>query len=176
MNRNALHALVAAALLAGAGTSLAADIRDIAASKHVKVSIEQAIDTALKVHPGSIALDADLDGHKDDTMDYDVRVVTTSNHVFKVRIDPITGEVIRDKAQGPRITSTPSLQISLKQAIITAQQQHPGSKALNAYFDGARGTPRYVIETLLPTGELRELTIDAQSGQVMEDHPDRADY
>ena len=176
MNRNALHALVAAALLAGAGTSLAADIRDIAASKHVKVSIEQAIDTALKVHPGSIALDADLDGHKDDTMDYDVRVVTTSNHVFKVRIDPITGEVIRDKAQGSRITSAPSLQISLKQAIITAQQQHPGSKALNADFDGARGTPRYVIETRLPTGELRELTIDAQSGQVMEDHPDRADY
>ena len=109
-------------------------------------------------------------------MDYDVRVVTTSNHVFKVRIDPITGEVIRDKAQGSRITSAPSLQISLKQAIITAQQQHPGSKALNADFDGARGTPRYVIETLLPTGELRELTIDAQSGQVMEDHPDRADY
>ena len=81
MNRNALHALVAAALLAGAGTSLAADIRDIAASKHVKVSIEQAIDTALKVHPGSIALDADLDGHKDDTMDYDVRVEIGRAHV-----------------------------------------------------------------------------------------------
>lgn len=176
MNRHILQFLFPVILMAGAATVHAADVRDIAAAPYARITLEQSIDVALSKHPGATPLDADLDGHHDGTTDYDVHVITPDGQVYKVKVDPISGLYLGERAEGRRKQPVPEHKLTLKEAIRIAEHKHKGSKALNADLIEEGGKARFVVETLTPEKKLREIMIDAIDGRVLFDREDQADY
>ena len=58
---------------------------------------------------------------------------------------------------------------TLSQAIVMAEQ-HTGGKAFDAGTDVDHGAPRVVVETNGPNG-VQTVTMDAQSGKIVNAHP-----
>jgi uncharacterized membrane protein YkoI len=57
-----------------------------------QITLEQAIDIAVAAHPGSVALEADLEGD-DDTVLFEVELLLGAE-VLEVEIDALTGEIV----------------------------------------------------------------------------------
>ena len=177
MNKRTLISLLAAsAIAAGAAAPVfASDAQDIAALGQARVTLQQAITAAQQKHAGARVIDADFDAHKDGTADYRIKLVTADNQVFKVIVDPQSGNVTADRAHGVAgiISAVPNPTISLEQALETALQQHQGGKVLQAELEGRKdGTADYEFDIATGNNQVHKVRIDGQSGKVVANYLD----
>ena len=175
MNKRTLISLLAAsAIAAGAAAPVfASDAQDIAALGQARVTLQQAITAAQQKHAGARVIDADFDAHKDGTADYRIKLVTADNQVFKVIVDPQSGNVTADRAHGQRNKPVPNPTISLEQALETALQQHQGGKVLPAELEGRKdGTADYEFDIATGNNQVHKVRIDGQSGKVVANYLD----
>jgi hypothetical protein len=73
------------------------------------------------------------------------------------------------KGEASEQTALDATKLTLSQAIATAEQRTAG-KAYEAGVDVEHGKPRVVVETNGPNG-VRTIIIDAQSGEIVGEHP-----
>lgn len=90
-----LAVMITLGLLAST-SAFAYDREDVEAMTTAKITLEQAIKTALQKHEGSHAIKAEIDVHKGQSR-YEVKVVTDKKMVYSIYIDPQNGEVLRDR-------------------------------------------------------------------------------
>lgn len=174
MNKRTLLSIITAATLAmGAGTAIAGDADDILALGQAKITLQQAMDAALKKYAGARVVDAEFDSHKNGTAEYEIELVTANNQVFKLIVDPQTGNIVSDRPHGQRRNPIPQTSISMEQAIITALQQHNGSRALNVDVDVHKnGSVDYDIEVVTADNQIYKVKVDAQNGKVIANYLD----
>ena len=67
--------------------------------------------------------------------------------------------------------SVPRTEVSLEQAIKAVTDKYPG-RVVEAELEAEDGKAEYEITVVSNSGESREYTVDAQSGQVSEDKED----
>lgn len=65
--------------------------------------------------------------------------------------------------------------ISLEQAISTAQQQYQGSRAMKAELETHNDKAQYEVKVLTTDKRVHEITIDAETGKVVENRQDNDD-
>lgn len=175
MNKRTLTALLAASAIAigTAAPVFASDTQDIAALGQAKVTLQQAITAAQQKHAGARVIDADFDTHKNGSADYEIKLVTTNNQVFKVIVDPQTGNVTADRPHGQRNKPVPAPSVSLEQALETALQQHQGGKVLQAELEGRKdGTADYEFDVVTANSQIYKVRIDGQNGKVVANYLD----
>ncbi len=159
--------LVAAALAKGG-----LDLRDIAGE--AKISLKDAIASALKVRSGR-ALVAELasrvvEGKR--TVFFEVKVVTDAGELFKVRVDPRTGEAndptreepqeARREIRGYQKTLRDS-ELSLSELVAKAEEIVRGAAVTAALEEGRRFRVRFVS-----SGYLVDVSLEGRSGELVE--------
>lgn len=95
------RSLIAATVLAAASLPFAAPAwadnqEDIARLAQTKISLTQAVAAAEKHHPGSQAVQADLDSKMGKVI-YEVEVVSADKQVHEVTVDAVTGQVLHSE-------------------------------------------------------------------------------
>jgi uncharacterized membrane protein YkoI len=82
-----------------------------------------------------------------------------------VSLTAFAGLALADKEH----KSIPKTAVSMEQAIKAVTDKYPG-RVVEAELEAEDGKAEYEITVVSTSGESREFTVDAQSGQVSEDH------
>ena len=140
-----------------------------AMTNNLPVSLEQAIQNAVKATPGTV-IEIELDDGDGQGVRYEAEVLTPAGESVEVWVDGASGQarVHEKNAQAKRKDKerAQAAKIDIQKAIQAATAHTPG-KAVKAELDNHWGTVTYQVEVLQPDYTIMELKVDAVSGDVL---------
>ena len=174
--KKVLIPVLAVAVLAGGGFTIANAQGQAALAKQAKITQDEAINAALEKVPGTVE-EVELEDEKG-TIVYEIELVSTDGTEHEVEVDAQTGEVLKveadDDDDGENEEEDSQNQAKLaKQAKITedeainmALEKVPGT-VNEIELEVENGTVVYEIEVLSTDGTEQEVKVDAQTGEVL---------
>ena len=170
--KKVLIPVLAVAVLAGGGFTIANAQGQAALAKQAKITQDEAINAALEKVPGTVE-EVELEDEKG-TIVYEIELVSTDGTEHEVKVDAQTGEVLKVEADDDENEEDAQNQAELaKQAKITedeainaALEKVPGT-VNEIELEVENGTVVYEIEVLSTDGTEQEVKVDAQTGEVL---------
>lgn len=142
-----------------------------------KLSLEQAIETALKELPEGKAVEAELELEEGAAV-YEVEILAGGKHMM-VAIDATDGTVkgVEEEAEETEDeaeceeelaeTGAAQAKLTLSQALAAALEQFPGGKAFEAEAERKEDKLVFEIELLAADNRIMEVEVDAATGKVV---------
>ena len=135
----------------------------------LSVSLENAIQSALKAAPGAI-LDIEVDDGDGQGVRYEAEVLTAAGDTVEIWVDGASGQARvhehNSKAKRKDKERVQNAKVDIQEAIRSALTHTPG-KAVKAELDNHWGTTTYKIDVLQADFSVMELKIDAANGKVL---------
>ena len=171
--KKVLIPVLAVAVLAGGGFTIANAQGQAALAKQAKITQDEAINAALEKVPGTVG-EVELEDEKG-TIVYEIELVSTDGTEHEVEVDAQTGEVLKVEADDDENEEEDSqnqdklakqAKITEDEAINTALEKVPGT-VNEIELEVENGTVVYEIEVLSTDGTEQEVIVDAQTGEVL---------
>ena len=172
--KKVLIPVLAVAVLAGGGFTIANAQGQAALAKQAKITQDEAINAALEKVPGTVE-EVELEDEKG-TIVYEIELVSTDGTEHEVEVDAQTGEVLKVEADDDDENEEEDSQNQAKlakqakitedEAINTALEKVPGT-VNEIELEVENGTVVYEIEVLSTDGTEQEVKVDAQTGEVL---------
>jgi len=178
--KKVLIPVLAVAVLAGGGFTIANAQGQAALAKQAKITQDEAINAALEKVPGT-AGEVELEDEKG-TIVYEIELVSTDGTEHEVEVDAQTGEVLKVEADDDENEEEDSqnqdklakqAKITEDEAINAALEKVPGT-VNEIELEVENGTVVYEIKVLSTDGTEQEVIVDAQTGEVLKVDADRA--
>lgn len=134
-----------------------------------KVSVEQALQTALAKHTGEIvSLELEISKGKPQ---YEFDIKSADGKEWEIEVNAITGKVIEEEQEVAN-ANDPAFKAKAKvteaEAEKTALAATPGTVVEREYSIENDGTPSYEFDIKTANGKEIEVEVDAISGKVLE--------
>ena len=171
--KKVLIPVLAVAVLAGGGFTIANAQGQAALAKQAKITQDEAINAALEKVPGTVE-EVELEDEKG-TIVYEIELVSTDGTEHEVEVDAQTGEVLKVEADDDENEEEDSqnqaklakqAKITEDEAINTALEKVPGT-VNEIELEVENGTVVYEIKVLSTDGTEQEVKVDAQTGEVV---------
>ena len=172
--KKVLIPVLAVAVLAGGGFTIANAQGQAALAKQAKITQDEAINAALEKVPGTVE-EVELEDKKG-TIVYEIELVSTDGTEHEVEVDAQTGEVLKVEADDENENEEEDSQNQAKlakqakitedEAINMALEKVPGT-VNEIELEVENGTVVYEIEVLSTDGTEQEVKVDAQTGEVL---------
>ena len=172
--KKVLIPVLAVAVLAGGGFTIANAQGQAALAKQAKITQDEAINAALEKVPGTVE-EVELEDEKG-TIVYEIELVSTDGTEHEVEVDAQTGEVLKVEADDDDENEEEDSQNQAKlakqakitedEAINMALEKVPGT-VNEIELEVENGTVVYEIEVLSTDGTEQEVKVDAQTGEVL---------
>ena len=173
--KKVLIPVLAVAVLAGGGFTIANAQGQAALAKQAKITQDEAINAALEKVPGTVE-EVELEDEKG-TIVYEIELVSTDGTEHEVEVDAQTGEVLKVEADDDdeeneeedsqnQAELAKQAKITEDEAINTALEKVPGT-VNEVELEDENGTMVYEIEVLSTDGTEQEVKVDAQTGEVI---------
>lgn len=141
-------------------------------SANVNITMEEAVDIALKQHDGTVT-EVELE-HEHGTAVYELEVIT-KDAKYKVDIDPDSGKVINDRKghdDPDDRAKAEEAKLSITEAIQIAEKEGNG-KVTEIDLDRERGGLIYEAEVQASDGKEYDVEVDANTGDVIRKNEDK---
>ena len=171
--KKVLIPVLAVAVLAGGGFTIANAQGQAALAKQAKITQDEAINAALEKVPGTVE-EVELEDEKG-TIVYEIELVSTDGTEHEVEVDAQTGEVLKVEADDDENEEEDSqnqaklakqAKITEDEAINMALEKVPGT-VNEIELEVENGTVVYEIKVLSTDGTEQEVKVDAQTGEVL---------
>ena len=140
-----------------------------AQTSNLQISLEQALQNAVKAMPGTV-IEIELDDGDGQGVRYEAEVLTPTGDNVEVWIDGANGQARvhenNGKAKRKDKERVQAAKIDIHQAIRAATAHTPG-KAVKAELDNHWGTTTYQVDVLQPDFSVMEVKVDAANGNVL---------
>lgn len=163
--------LAAAAVLATAAMGAQADSPQQwqALTSNLQISLEQAVDKAKQVAPGTV-YDIELDDGDGQGARYEAQVLTAGGQRVEVWVNATNGQAHQHQSDGQAkdkdVQRVQEAKIDILQAIEAAKTHTPG-RAVKAELDSHWGKTSYQVEVLKDDYTVTEVKLDALDGTVL---------